>query len=866
MKTKTYTGRNLDCISFPLGGIGTGMLSLGGYGHLREWQIMNRPSKNFVFTHSFFTLKVQDGKKQMIKVLQGPAGGSFGESGHSGPASSGEGLPHFRHVSFTGRFPFAEVSLRDPDMPVDVTLEAFNPFIPLNDKDSGIPVAMLAYRIKNKTNRKISCTVFGNLRNMIGHPEKEGRENRQMSDGVLNGLFLTTNKFAPDSPRYGTMVLATVLKAKVIPCWSKDSLEWFWNEVSRGSRVSPNGHPADIGTVAVECGLPPRGEITVPFFIAWHFPVFENYWEQPEGCCSKPECRHDNTGHDTWKNYYATMWRDAWDVARYCADYYVRLRAESKRFSGDFFGGSLPAPVLDAVSSTISILKTPTVIRLENGTLYGFEGCSNEWGCCMGSCTHVWNYAQALPYLFPNLQRSMLESHYYHMMREDGMINFRLSLPLGRKPDFTPPPAADGQMGGIMQVYREWLICGDDAWLKRMWPLAKKALEFAWKFWDADRDGVPEGVQHNTYDIEFFGPNTLTGSLYLGALKAAEKMASYLGDRESAVTYRTLFEKGARWTDKNLFNGEYYEQKVNPQAIAVTPEPFRTYSANHGYDENFPDWPRHQYGKGCLSDQLLGQWYAEMLKLGPLYNRKNVKKALLSIVRYNFLTDFTGHANLSAARTYVLNEESGLLVCTWPKGGRPGTVSNYADEVWTGIEYQVAGHLIYEGLVDKGLAVVDAVRKRYDGERRNPWDDIECGHYYARAMSSYGLLLALSGFFFSAPEKILSFGPRISHRDFSSFFCTGSAWGVYRQRITGRVMRANLELHYGSLELSCLRLNNVIARTKNAEVSVNKKKIPARLEKAGKGIAILWEDPVILKQGDILTVVTAVRILSRPCH
>jgi hypothetical protein len=340
----------------------------------------------------------------------------------------------------------------------------------------------------------------------------------------------------------------------------------------------------------------------------------------------------------------------------------------------------------------------------------------------------------------------------------------------------------------------------------------------------------------------------------LGALRAGEEMARAVGDDAAAREYRKLFERGSEWTDKHLFNGQYYEQRVEPKAHLPWPDHLREMAERHGRDDKFP-WPKWQYGKGCISDQLIGQWYAEMLGLGYVYRRGNVRKALQSVFKYNWRADLSDHPCL--LRIYALNDEAGLLIGTWPKGERPGYAFYFADEVWCGIEYQVASHLIYEGMVEEGLAIVKGVRDRYDGERRNPWDEFECGHHYARSLASYAVLLALSGFRYSAPEKRMGFEPRVSADDFACFSSVASGWGLYEQATTRRGLQARLSVRYGSLTLRTLDIGGADIPTGVVTAAVGRTKVGARVRPQRGGVAVTFEHPVTIEEGESLRVLLA---------
>jgi hypothetical protein len=199
-----------------------------------------------------------------------------------------------------------------------------------------------------------------------------------------------------------------------------------------------------------------------------------------------------------------------------------------------------------------------------------------------------------------------------------------------------------------------------------------------------------------------------------------------------------------------------------------------------------------------------------------------------------------------------MNEEAGLIIATWPHGERPGYAFWYCDEVWCGIEYQVASHLIYEGFVEQGLAIVKGVRDRHTGERRNPWDEFECGHHYARSMASYALLLALSGFSYSAPERRIGFAPRVNQNNFRVFFSVGSGWGWYGQKLSPNEAQVTMKIEHGRLELS--KLIGQFGRRKRVEASVSGRQVAASLRTDCQGFCISFPDPITINEGEQLNV------------
>jgi len=840
---RVFEGDALREVAFPLGGIGTGTISLGGRGNLRDWEIFNRPGKGVNLPFTFFALYFEQGGKKLVRVLEGPLEPPF-TTGFGFRREDVPGLPRMEKARFKGQYPFAAVELSDKEVPLAITLEAFNPFIPLQPEDSGIPAVVVRFKVRNMSGSPARITIAGSILNPVGYDgegqvgglgnEKFGQNvNEIRKTASLRGLAMSSNKVKPGSAAFGTMSLATPWNdITYLTHWVRgdwwDDLQIFWDDFAADGRlkdlaeVSPSpDKQSDVGTLGLVATIGPGEEVTLPFILSWNFPNVLNYFDVV------PEQRGR-----IFKNHYAERFKDSWEAAEYLQANLDRLERESRRFHDAFFASTLPPYVLDAVSSQAAIIRTATCLWLEGGKFFGFEGCGDQTGCCPLNCAHVWNYEQSLAFLFPSLERSMRETDFLNNVKPDGAMMFRTSLPLGSGVFWNFKPAADGQMGRIISLYRDWQISGDTGWLKKIWPQAKKAMEYAWKSWDLNKDGLMEGEQHNTYDIEFYGPNSMMGAFYLGALKAAWEMAVAMADWPAALAFRDLYEKGRRSYDAILWNGEYYVQK---------------------YEQVMEK--KYQYGEGCLSDQLLGQWLGMVSGLGRYLPQERVRSALGAIYKHNFMTDFRNFSN--AQRTYALGDEKGLLLCSWPRGGRPPLPFVYSDEVWTGIEYQVASHLIYEGLVEEGLSVVRAVRDRYDGRRRNPWDEVECGHHYARAMSSWGVLLALGGVSYSGPEMRMGFDPKVGADDFRTVWTAGSGWGSYAQKIIGG-KTAELKIEAAAGELTLKEFSFTVppamqtAKVKSLKGTLGNAPTKPAFKREGAVVRILWLKPVVIKPGDAL--------------
>jgi len=774
------TGAHLTELVFPLGGIATGCVSLDGRGALRDWEIFGQPNKGSWLEYTFPCLwtktqgsETQDSETKEVITQANPVLGprlkdwvgsvtEFWSYGHGQFFRTMDGLPGFDRVEFTGTFPVARLRFEKDSSPLAVELAALNPFIPHDVAASSYPVAQLVYRLTNTTEAPVDYCLAWSVKNPIGNdlgePEKDIATNEWMEEDGLRGFVFRNARFGADEVRSGEVVLATTHPDVIhLDRWSDegwwDSVRAFWNHFRRdGSFPAPRPKegdqpeskyrvPASLGCRGT---LQPGESIEIPFTFAWRFPTAKKLWKDAE---------------PSWKPHYATVWPSGWAAARDFNANREELTRRTLAFESALYGGSFGPEVLESVGATLSTLHTPTLIRLEDGSFWAWEGCSPTEGCCEGTCSHVWNYAVAHAYLFPEIQASFLDSAFKHGFNcgpkgEEGAMRFRIPIPMASRTDLWHA-ASDGQLGQIVQAYRDWRQTGDEVALQRRWPALKSALAFSWIIWDRDQDGLVDGDMHNTYDINFQGPNPLTQFFYLAALRAMERIAAHLGD-PMASTYHGLAEQGTTLTKEKLWNGNYFIQLGD----------FTDETA-----------ARYQHGPGCLTDQLFGQLSATLAGLDYLVDQDLIRQGLASIYRHNFRPVLGAHENLQ--RVYIFPDEGGLLLCSWPDGGTPFFPFVYSDEVWSGIEYQVATHLALEGMETEARSILTAIRSRHDGVRRNPWNEYECGSHYARALASYGVLIALSGFRYDAVDGELSFR-ETPFRSFWSIPCSpqGGAWGT----------------------------------------------------------------------------------------
>ena len=808
-----YQGEHLGAVELPVGGIGAGSVTINGKAARPVWQIFNNIPAAAV-PLSFFAIRATpEGGKPVLRALQTEPAGPF---------------PAMKSLTFRGEYPFGGFDFADDALPVRVSLETFNPLIPLDTRSSAIPCAITTVTVRNAGTRPVRVDVLATQLNAVGftgkgaiqgtaHPAFGKNTNRIVRTPKATILHLAADQ-PKDAPGYGDMALAA-LDAKawgVAACPNIDALTQGCTGPSHDAATPPT--PAGkslVGALGVPVELKPGESHAVSFVLTWHF----------------PNGRH---GHGAWGgkgNMYVNWWPSALGVASEVIDRFGELAEKTRRYHDALYASNLPRWLLDRISSQLVVLRSPTCFWTQAGYFGGWEGCSRGSGCCNGNCNHVWHYAQSHARVFPDVARLLREQELRHMDASGGISH--------RQP--RSHPAFDGQCGGVLGAYREHLMSPDGSWLAKHWPSIKKATDYLITRWDKDGDGVLAGPQWNTLDGNLSGSTSWLGTLYLASLAAAEKMAILQGDAPSAARYQKIRLAGAKKQDASLFNGTYYIQLPDPK-------------------------PQQDYNTGCHIDQVLGQWWAHQLDLGWLYPPAHVRSALAALFEHNFQPTF--HGIHQAPRKFVDDPDPGLQMITWPNGGRPTKHMLYADEVMSGFEYSAAAAMVQAGLLREGFAVVHAAWIRYDGRPRtglrisggwsvggNPFCDDECGKYYARPMSIWSMLLACQGAAIDGPAARIGFAPVWKPDDHTSFFTAPEGWGVFAQQRAARKQTCRIGLRYGRLRVRRLAFQ-VPAEAKNvrAHVQIGERRIASTVAQDNTQVLLTLPAAIVIKEGETLAV------------
>jgi uncharacterized protein (DUF608 family) len=757
----------------PVGGIGTGNFAIGADGSLRQWQLSGMANHRGALPGTGFWLRVTqiEPPLDVITMAQGAPVADprapLVTDGFVPPwmAAAASGFGAFKNAEFAATYPVARVELTDPRFPLSVTMRVMNPMSPGDVEVSSLPTGMVEFSLRNQDDFPLHGTLAGSLLNAVGWdwitpieghtPGLGGNVNRLVRGRGWARVMMTNPALAEDHWLAGSMVLAADDEAAAaLPrCAGLSQLRAFlesratndgrarlalapatadpqWNAPMGGEGPSPQGR-SWLGVIGVPFALDPGETRAVRFAITWHFPNravdTEQVGEPMPGLGSS---------RFYLGNHYALRHLDALDAQLTVERRWDELVGRTQEWTDNLLRSSLSRQEAERLAAQAAYVRSPTCFVGADGRFYGYEGSLGAstvmWsgqfgGSCPMNCTHVWLYEAALAGLWPDLERNMRDTEFDVMQGADGSIPHRLRVPVylpqltGEVIGGPEEPALDGMLATILKSLRDLQRGAGRDWLERRWPQLVKLYRHIVGKWDADGDGVLRGIQPSTHDIDLAGVNPFMGSLWLASLRALSKMALTVSDAVTRVDADARFASGSAGYDELLFDGRHYVQVLDP-----------------GDPTDF------QWLGGVLSDQVIGQWWAHQLGLGHILPREHVRSALKHVVRSNLRHGFAGFEH--PYRVYADSaQDSGLLMCSWPDGGRPAVPTRYADEVWTGVEWQVGAHCLFEGLQDEAHAVLGALWARHDGARRNLFNEIECGDHYARAMSGWTLLQARSG-------------------------------------------------------------------------------------------------------------------------
>ena len=797
-------------IGMPIGGIGCGTVYLGGDGKLWCWDIFNEPHEGVVPSRlppdALINLRgarvrERDGANFVAPPRQQDSPWIFDQgfavaiAQESSIARRRFSRDGFRNIHFTGHAPGATINYADADCPVETRLEALTPFIPLDADASSFPAAVFHFEIANTSRRVVNGAVEGWFENPVLRDHAD-RNDAPLVNRVFNG---------PNGVGViGVAEIENALDIQSAPALTKERTHgsfalyapdvralaltnsFFQKALDEADNRPFSSHPWSpaICGLRVPFSLVPGETTSTSMIVAWHFP---NLRLQTKTWSSDPKVFPIARG----RRWYASRYSDAGAVATALAADQKKLVEATRTWRDVWYDSTLPTWVLERSFNSVNALQTNTAIRFDDGRFWSWEGV----GCCPGTCTHVWHYAQSPARLFPSLERDLRERTDFGVaLSDEGVI--------GSRAEYDKSFAIDGQAGAILRALREHQMSDDGEFLERLWPRIKKALNY---LIDVDRrsgppDGIPNGDQPNTYDASWFGRVPAFASLYIAALNAGATMADAVNDTTFAGYCNELAAQGAS-SIMQLFNREYgyFTQKIDPahaETIGV--------------------------GDGCHIDQVIGQWWAHQVGLGRIFDGDAIRAALSRIWDHNFCTDVGVYQSTIADPTnrgnpYALAGHKGVLACTWPH--LPPTPSwlsywqfAYFNTCFQGLEYQLAGHMIWESdaqpdLLQKGLAVMRAVHDRYKPSERNPYNEIECSDHYIRAMSSYSVFLALCGFEYDGPNRHIGFKPRLTKEDeFAAAFTAAKGWGAYRQWRNETKFSAEFKVHYGDVDIETVAL------------------------------------------------------------
>jgi uncharacterized protein (DUF608 family) len=822
------TRNELQFIGMPVGGINTGTVYLGGDGRLWLWDIFNANQNGIDPKDVIWGNDVKEGRK--VRAQDGSAyiappkadskrlleqGFAFQIEWADKSLIKKMEPADWEDIIFEASYPMAKIRYIDTQLPVEISAEVYSPFIPLDDQNSGLPATIYSFHIKNKSNHPVRISITGWLENKVSPGsalDTNKRINKKLkADGIqaVECSLVNPTSEQMNQADFGTLGIA-VLQANGYVQTN------FQLPVNRASfaEASPSNpeQPIDellLAAVGNNALIRPRESSQAHFVISWHF------------CNQQLNPAIDGRGR-----YYSNWFGSAGDVLKYVHQHFDSLSTNSRLWMDTWYQSSLPYWFLERTFLNISTLATSTAQRFKSGRFYGWEGV----GCCAGTCTHVWQYAQAVGRIFPGIERDTRQRVDLGLsLHEDGHIWFRGEM--------NKRPAIDGQAGTVLRIYREHQMSANDSFLRNNWDKIKRATEFIIRQ-DRNKDGMEDTPLENTLDAVWDGEIAWIVGLCIAAVKAGELMAIEMNDQTFAAQCADYVMKGRRNMETQLFNGEYFIHR---------PDPEKGRKALGSYNT-------------CHIDQLYGQSWAHQVGMGRIVDREKTISALKALWKYNFTPDVGPYIKThKGGRPYAMEGEGGMIMNTNPANeARPygDNVSwqlGYFHECMSGFEHQVASHMMAEGMIEESLVLTRMIHDRYHAARRNPFNEIECSDHYARAMASYGTFITACGFGYHGPKAYMRFAPKLTAGHFQAAFVAAEGWGSYRQEAKEDQLELEIKVHYGRLALKTFS-TECDRKVTTAKLTLNGKNIPAKFSQKGRDCLVEMQDGITINSGQSLQI------------
>ncbi|NQT00366.1 MAG: hypothetical protein HQ595_04700 [Candidatus Omnitrophica bacterium] len=699
-----YTSKDKLKSGVHLGGLGCGTLQIfpdgtrGVFTGQNNWEhplgqlhwFRKGAGGDYRVANPFAVYVERKGKKAQAKLLQ---------------TVSVAKLPTIKKIKYQGSFPIADLEFQDVDLPVKLKLRAFSPLIKEDYKNSGLPCAIYTFSVTNPTNSELKVSLLASGINANGD-WNVGRFNEVVNDGRLIGINFRKKHFRPTDQTAGILSLTTSCRQGEVTYFG----QWqYAKEAFRGKLSDrnfeawryfaedgtlPNTNPKTeafgefdewMGALACKFKLAGHQTKEISFYYTWYMP------------------RH-YLGHK-----YQNWFKNSWQVARYVDQNKNVLLKKTLSWQKMLQATALPDWLKDALINNLYVY-TAASWWTKRGDFALYEN-TVKWPL-MDSLDVRYYGTLPLVIFFPELEKRTMEM-FARAQRPDG----RIVHDLGRAQLNCP---SDGTTAGrpwkdlstkfALMVYRDYLWTGDKVFLKKMYPVVKKAM--LWQFsTDKNRDCLPDNEgKDSTFDVwDFNGVNSYTSSVFLAALLATQRMAQKNKDFTFLKLCREYFLKGRDSFQRKLWNGKFY--------IA-------------GYEDNAKKY------ESSIVGQLNGQWYAHLLGLGYILPKQSVKQAVKTMLKLNVRASRFGAVNSVFA------------------DGKIDSSSYHAENIWIGETYMLCCLAIYEGLVKEGLSLARNLWQHIAKGVLNPWSQTDViyakdgclgdGELYLRNVAIWGIPLALA--------------------------------------------------------------------------------------------------------------------------